>query len=257
VFFVDPATRMNPHLRFAQAIPGVSAGRGIGIIDTLHLSEVALATEAIARAPGVSGDTIAGVRAWFGDYLHWMQTDPNGREEAATRNNHSVAFHLQVAVFARLAGNAATLAETRRVFRDVLLPSQLAPDGSFPRELARTKPYAYSIFQLDNVVLLTELLSTPSENFWELRLADGRSVAQAVSFLFPYLADRAVWPFAGDVAHFEAWPVRQPALLFAGYRLASPEYLELWRRLPADPVNAEVRRNMAVTQPLLWLQPAQ
>jgi hypothetical protein len=74
-----------------------------------------------------------------------------------------------------------------------------------------------------------------------------------VAFLYPYLADRATWPYAADIAHFESWPARQPALLLAGHRLAQPEYLALWRRLPADPADAEVRRNMAVTQPLLWL----
>lgn len=255
VFFVDPATRMNPHLRFAQAIPGVSIGRGIGIIDTLHLAEVPLAATAIARAPGVPAETIAGVRAWFTDYLHWMLTDLNGKEEAATKNNHSVAYWLQVAVFARFTNDAAALGEARRTYVFVLLPEQLAFDGSFPRELARTKPYGYSIFQLDNVALLTDMLSNDAMNLWEEKLRDGRSVAQAVAFLAPYLADRDVWPYAKDIAHFDGWPVRSPALLLGGFRLGRPDYLALWRRLPADPADEEVRRNQAVTQPLLWVLP--
>ena len=254
VFFVDPATRMNPHLRFAQAVLGVTPGRSYGIIDTLHLAEVPLAAAAIADATGVPPATIPAVRAWFADYLHWMLTDPNGRKEAATINNHSVAYYLQVAVFARFTGDTAVLDDTRRVFCETLLPGQLAPDGSFPRELARTKPYGYSIFQLDNVALLTEILATPAQNLWAFTLPDGRSVEQAVAFLSPYLADRGAWPFAADVAHFDGWPVRQPALLLAGLRLGRPEYLELWRRLPADSADLEVRRNLAVTQPLLWLR---
>jgi hypothetical protein len=254
-FFVDPATRMNPHLRFAQAIPGITAGRGIGIIDTLHLVEVPLAVDAIAAAPEIPPATIAGVRTWFAEYLQWMLTSVNGREEAATLNNHSVAYALQAAVFARFVGNVAALNQTRQVYLERLLPGQLAFDGSFPRELSRTKPYGYSIFQLDNIALLTEVLSTPDENLWVRPLPDGRSVGQAVAFLYPYLSDRKAWPFAPDVAHFESWPVRQPALLLAGYRLNHPEYLDLWHRLPADPDDLEVRRNMAVTQPLLWLPP--
>jgi beta-galactosidase len=254
VFFVDPATRMNPTLRFAQAIPGISNGRGIGIIDTLHLVEIPLSATAIAGADGVAPATIAGVRTWFADYLHWMLTDANGRDEAAAKNNHSVAYTLQVAVFAKFVGDVAAMKEARQNFLTVLLPSQLAADGSFPRELSRTKPYGYSIFQLDNVALLTEILSTPAQDLWEYTLPDGRSVAQAVAFLFPYLADRAAWPFPPDIAHFEGWNVRQPALLFAGYRLGRPDYLALWRQLPADSTDPEVRRNLAVTQPLLWLQ---
>jgi len=254
VFFVDSATRMNPHLRFAQAIPGVTPGRGIGIIDTLHLIEIPLAVDAIAGASGVADADIEGVRAWFSDYLRWMLADPNGKDEAAAKNNHSVAYHFQVAVFARFVGDDATLAETRRVFRDVLLPDQLAPDGSFPRELARTKPYGYSIFQLDNVALLTEVLSTPEDNLWQFTLPDGRNVRQAIAFLFPYLKNRDAWPFPTDVAHFNAWPVRQISLLLAARRLGCPEYLDLWKRLEADPADLEVRRNLAVTQPVLWLR---
>ncbi len=254
-FFVDPATRMNPHLEFAQAIPGVTPGRGIGIIDTLHLAEVALAARAVARSPAADPATFDATRAWFADYLAWMLTSANGRDEAATLNNHSVAYWLQVAAFARFAGDETALERARTEFTKVLLPGQLAPDGSFPRELVRTKPYGYAIFQLDNVTLLAELLSTDGHDLWQWSLPDGRNLAQAVAFLFPYLSDRDTWPYAADIAYFEEWPVRQPALLLAGYRLGRRDYLDLWQELEPDPSNLEVRRNMAVTQPLLWLQP--
>ena len=34
-------------------------------------------------------------------------------------------------------------------FKTVLVPNQIAADGSFPLELRRTKPYGYSLFNLD------------------------------------------------------------------------------------------------------------
>ena len=44
-WFIDERTRMNPNLQYAQAIQGRTTGRGIGIIDTIHLVEVARAIE--------------------------------------------------------------------------------------------------------------------------------------------------------------------------------------------------------------------
>jgi len=57
-WFVDDATRMNAYLQYAQAIKGRFTGRGIGIIDTLHLVEVARAAWQIEMKPA----DLAGVR---------------------------------------------------------------------------------------------------------------------------------------------------------------------------------------------------
>ena len=133
----------------------------------------------------------------------------------------------------------------------------MASDGSFQQELARTKPYGYSIFQLDNMAILCQLLSTPEDNLWTFTLPNGRGIRKAVEYLYPFLRDKSKWPHRPDVEHFEAWPVRQPALVFACYAFDEGKYLDLWKTLDPDPTDAEVQRNMAVTQPLLWvLSPA-
>jgi hypothetical protein len=255
VFFLDPPTRMNPHLNFAQAIPGRSPGRGIGIIDSLHLAEVPLALRALQKSPSFPPDLIAGLKMWFREYLSWMLTSRNGKEEAAAKNNHAVAYWLQVAAFAGWVGDEATLAECRRRFKEVFVPDQMAADGSFPAELKRTKPYGYSIFQLDNMAALCQLLSTPQDDLWRFTLPDGRGIGKAMAYLYPFLADKSTWPLQPDVQAWDGWPARQPCLLFAGRALGEPRYLDLWQKLPPDPVNEEVRRNMAITQPLLWLGP--
>jgi hypothetical protein len=254
VFFFDPATRMNPHLNYAQAIPGVSSGRGIGIIDTLHLIEIPPAIEALQRSPAFPKETRAALKQWFGDYMEWMLTSKNGRDEASTRNNHAVAFWLQVAVFARFTSDEARLMECRRQFKEVFVPKQMAADGSFPAELKRTKPFAYSIFQLDNLATLCQVLSTPQDDLWSFTLPDGRGIEQAIAYLYPFLADKSKWPLKPDVQAWGGWPARQPSLLFAGLACNEPKYLALWKQLPPDPTDDEVQRNIAITQPLLWMR---
>jgi len=252
-FFLRPSTRMNPHLQYAQAIPGRSPGRGIGIIDALHLAEIPPAVRAMQSSPEFPPPVLAGLKQWFADLTEWMVTSKNGREEAATKNNHAVAFYLQLAVYATFIGDGARVAECRRQFKDVFVPNQMAVDGSFPLELERTKPYGYSIFQLDNMATLCQVLSTPEDNLWEFQLPDGRGIRKAMAYLYPYLADKSKWPLPPDVQAWEPWPARQPSLLFAGLALGESAYLNLWMRLPADPIDPEVRRNIAITQPLLWL----
>ncbi len=255
VFFLDPRTRMNPHLNYAQAIPGVSPGRGIGIIDTLHLIEIPVAVAALEGSSAFPRDVASGMRKWFADYLDWMITSGNGKEEAAAKNNHAVAYWLQVAVFARFTGDEKRLAESRRQFKEEFVGMQMSADGSFPAELSRTKPYAYSIFQLDNIATLCQVLSTPEEDLWAYQLPDGRGIRQAVAYLYPFLADKSKWPLPPDVQSWEGWPSRQPSLLFAGIALNEDRYVDLWRGLPSDPTDPEVGRNIAITQPLLWIKP--
>src|ERR1039457_1554877 len=67
VFFLDPQTRMNPHLKYAQAIPGKSPGRGTGIIDGLHLIEVPLAIQAMQKSSAFPPEVSTGLKRWFGE----------------------------------------------------------------------------------------------------------------------------------------------------------------------------------------------
>ena len=253
-WFVDPKTRMNPDLQYAQAIHGVTTGRGIGIIDTIHLVEPARAISILEKNDLLRGDDRTAVNRWFTDYLHWMTTSKNGLEEMHAANNHGTCWVMQAAAFATLVGDQHQLAECRKRFEQVLLPGQMAPDGSFPRELKRTKPYSYSLFNLDALATICHILSTPADNLWNLSTPDGRSMRSAVAFMVPYIRDKSHWPYKPDVMFYEFWPVRSPALLFAGFAYDQPEYLDIWKRLDANPTNEEVLRNLPVRQPVLWTE---
>jgi hypothetical protein len=252
-WFVNPATRMNPNLRYSQAIHGISTGRSIGIIDTIHLVEVARAIERLDGAPGWTPADAKAVRAWFSDYLTWLTTDSFGIQERDATNNHGTCWVMQAAAFAHLTGNAHVQQEGRDRFKTVLVPNHMAADGSFPRELGRTKPYGYSLFNLDAMATICRILSTPEDNLWTFELPDGRGMARAMAFMVPYIRDKKTWPHPPDVMYDDKWPMRQSSLLFAGLALHRPEYLELWSTLPADSEVDEVVRNFFIRQPVLWL----
>ncbi len=252
-WFLDEATRMNPNLQYAQAIHGRVTGRGTGIIDTIHLVEVARAVSFLEKSPGLAKRDAAGVRQWFAEYLTWMTTHPYGKEERDARNNHATCWVMQVAEFARLTGNRELTAYCRDRFKSVLVPNQMAPDGSFPQELRRTKPYGYSLFNLDAMATICQILSTSEDNLWAFELPDGRGIHKAVAYMFPYIRDKKNWPLTPDVMYDQEWPMRHPSLLFAGLALGKSEYVELWKTLKPDSAVEEVIRNFFIRQPVLWV----
>lgn len=251
-WFVDPATRMNPNLNHAQAIIGVNSGRAIGVIDTLQIVEVARAAALFARddAPGYAAIR-AEVEGWFADYLNWLTTSPFGTTERDEKNNHGTCWLLQAASFAALLGHTDILDDARKRLQTIIIPTQIEPDGRQPLELARTKPYAYSLFNLDVLAAAAWLLGGNELIGW--RTPDDRSIGGAIAWMAPYIADKTKWPLTPDIEYWDGFPVRQPSLLFGGLAQKRSEWLDLWQRLNPDPAIGEVVRNFPVRQPLLWL----
>ncbi|HMG72503.1 MAG TPA: alginate lyase family protein [Pyrinomonadaceae bacterium] len=251
-WFLDPSTRMNPNLQYAQAIHGRFTGRGIGMIDTIHLVEVARAIEVLKDSSALSMTELGGITQWFTDYLQWMTTSKNGLEEREAKNNHGTCWVMQVAAFAHLVGDQKLLDYCRERFKKVMVPNQIAADGSFPQELRRTKPYGYSLFNLDAMATICQILSTSADNLWTFE-TDGRGMRRAMEYMFPFIRDKKSWPLKPDVMYNSEWPMRHGSLLFAGLALDRPDYLEVWKRLPADSKVEEVIRNFFIRQPMLWV----
>ncbi|WP_246073589.1 alginate lyase family protein [Dinghuibacter silviterrae] len=247
-WFVDTATRMNPDLRFAQAIQGRATGRGTGIIDAIQLMEVAQGLRVMAPSGAMDQNTLEGARAWFRDYLHWLTTHPYGLDEMNAANNHGTCWVMQAAVFARFTGEDSMEDFCRDRYEHVLLQKQMAAGGSFPPELKRTKPFGYSIFNLDAMATICQVL-----DLWQYRTDDGRDIAKGVAFLYPYLADKTKWPYPHDVMHWNDWPVAQPCLLFGALAFHRQDWLRAWARLAHAPTDPEVLRNLPVRHPLIWL----
>ncbi|RHU27163.1 MULTISPECIES: alginate lyase family protein [unclassified Parabacteroides] len=252
-WFIDPETSMNPDLQYAQAIKGIVTGRGIGIIDTIHLMEVVQSLIVMEQNGLLSAEEAVATKDWFSKYLHWLTNHPYGKDEMNAKNNHGTCWVMQAALFAKYTGNTEVLEFCRERYRNVLLPDQMDTDGSFPLELNRTKPYGYSLFNLDAMATVCHILSDENHNLWQYTTEDGRNMQKGVAWLYPYIKDKSVWPFNKDVMYWDEWPVAHPALLFSACDTPNGDYVSLWTMLEHFPVNDEVVRNLPIRHPLLWL----
>ncbi len=252
-WFTDKETLMNPNLLYAQAIKGRFTGRGIGIIDTIQLMEVVQGLLAMEVSVAMDKQALAAIRNWFIEYITWLTTHKYGEDEMNAENNHGTCWVMQVACFAKFTGNKQMMDFCSNRYKTVLLPNQMDKDGSFPRELKRTKPYGYSIFNLDAMTTICQVLSTPANNLYNFTTADGKSIKKGIEYLYPYLADKSKWPLKPDVMYWNEWPVAQPFLVFGANAFNNNRWLQTWKKLEHNPQVDEVIRNLPVRNPLIWL----
>lgn len=251
-WFIDLRTKMNPNLQYAQAIKGRFTGRGIGIIDTIQLMEVAQGLLIMKNSKTLDEKTLNDFKIWFDEYLVWLTTHQYGRDEMNAENNHGTCWVMQVASFAKLTGNKKLLNFCIERYKNVLLPNQMLPDGSFPRELKRTKPYGYSIFNLDAMTMICQILSDDKNDLWIYKADNGATMKQGLNFLYPYLRNKSSWPFQQDVMYWNNWPVAQPSLLFGAMKFNEEAWYKTWEQLDHAPKEEEVIRNLPIRNPIIW-----
>ena len=257
-WFVNPETRMNPNMKYAQAVIGRYSGRQYGIIDTIHLIEVVEAMIRLEKAGLMPQDLLDGTKSWFYQYIDWLWSDPFGVGEFRAANNHGVCWAMQTGEFAKYVGWTEVLEFCKNRFKYKFL-DEMCPDGSFPMELERTKPYGYSLFQLDAMVGICQLLSTPEDDLWAYTCPNGNNIRKAIDFMYPFIKDKSAWTLKPDVMYFDEWPVAHPTLIFAWnhYRrtdkAAAEDFYQTWLPLEHFPETTEVLRNLPLRNPVLWL----
>lgn len=193
VWFLDPQTRMTPHLQYAQAIPGVNDGRGIGIIDSRALVDVVDAI-ALLRPTGLLTEAdYQALQGWFGEFLNWMNTSQNGFEEANWHNNHGTFFDLQAVTFALFSGNTDQAKRQLQITQLRRIASHFDIAGQQTAELERTRPWHYSNFNLEAYSKLGRLGEIAGVDLWNFTL-DDRSLRKGYSYLAQYVDGTSAWP---------------------------------------------------------------
>ncbi len=210
VWFVDDATRMEPHFNFAQGIPGKVNGRGEGIIEASHLSTIVEALGLLRPSPAYNQADENALRQWYGDFAVWMATSEIGEEEMAKTNNHGVFYDFYLAHFALFAGAPDIVGNVGGNFPRYRLGVQMDRQGRFIDELRRTRSWHYSHYVVNGAARLATIAECAGLDLWDARLEDGRGLATAQAFLARYGGDPSAWPFpdrdlaAGRIERMEA-----------------------------------------------------
>jgi hypothetical protein len=234
-WFLEEETRMNPHLRYAQRIPGRVEGRGIGIIDTHPFPVLCDAIELVRTMEGITPGEYDALRAWFEEFLAWLLESDNGRDESAHPNNHGTWYDAQTLALAQFAGReeiARCLARTAHV-GERHVAAGIEEDGRQPEELSRTRPLSYSVFNLRGLATLARLYEGVDADLWSFEKRYGGSIRAALDWLADELDD-GTWETEGE--ELVPFPVEDAVSLYwrAGSAYREPEYTRVARGLPVE-----------------------
>lgn len=195
VWFLDPATRMNPAMTYAQGVPGRTLGRAEGVLDTYRLLRVIESIGVLAPAKVLTAAEQKGLETWFGDYAQWMQTAPTGKEERAAENNHGVWYDYQLATFALFARKPDLARSVIAAAGKERLDPQVDADGKMPKELARTRGLHYSYFTLEPFVGMAELGPCVGVDLWGYKGPKGQGIRVAFDYLGQFVGNEKAFPY--------------------------------------------------------------
>ena len=223
-WFLDPATRMNPNLNYAQAIRGINNGRGIGLIEMRDLPRILDAIALLSGSASLTPSDREGLHKWFSAYFDWLQNSPNGRDEAAAKNNHGSWYDQQLAGIALFLGDKDAARKVAEAAKEKRIAVQIKPDGSQPLELARTKSFSYSVFNLTALMRLAQEARLAGVDLWSYRADDGASLRAALEYLLPYAEGSKKWTYE-SLNGIEPDSLAEP-LLRAALNDHNPAYLQ-------------------------------
>jgi hypothetical protein len=229
-WFLDPETRMNPHLEFAQGIPGRTSGRGIGIIDTRQFVTLVDAILLLESSAALRNGEEKQIREWFADFFVWLTTSQHGKDEDAWPNNHSVAYDAQVSAIARFLEKDLYAAEKIAAIPENRINRMIRADGRQPEELIRTKAFSYSVSNLANFFDAGEIGLKVNVDIFSYKTPDGGSLKTALEFLTGYLGRPDEWSWE----QLDGWEQAENNLGLlirrAGKYYNNPEYQIIWEQ---------------------------
>lgn len=195
VWFLNEETLMNPHLEYAQAIPGRTPGRFIGVIDAAKLHTLVDAIALLEISDVLSTNEETEIQQWFKRYLRWLVESDHGKNEDAYKNNHSVAYDVQSSGIAYFVGDTDFVARKARELPRRRIDPMIEADGSQPLELIRTKAFGYSVHNLNNFFNVGEKGLKVGVDIFDYKNIKGGSLQKALDYLIEYIGKEQDWPY--------------------------------------------------------------
>lgn len=198
-WFIAPATRMQPHLKYAQIRPGrQTESDGGGIIDLYRMPDFLDALAVLKRSRALAKEEWTQVDAWLRQYYAWLATSRQGRHAHTSTNNHYLFYVAQCASLAHFLGCDR---EARQWLAEAFanMDRHIAPDGSQPEELNRAESWQYSVYTLQAwAYLIRAAERTGDKNYRYRKTPAGASIQKAVDYLTPFLTNPGAWPWKGS-----------------------------------------------------------
>jgi hypothetical protein len=226
VWFINPRTRMNPHMQYGQVIRGVTSG-GSGILDGRSFLRAIQGMEFLAQTRTWDLKEQAAVRKWFEEYLRWLTTSEDALDEKHSGNSHASWWAAQTAAVASFVENSAAQQMVFKYYADHIFPRQIRIDGGAPREESRARPLSFEAFNLEAFTTVCRIAQVQGVNLWTVQSGKNATIGTVIGYLEPYLSDPRKWSkeqisdFPNDGLYY---------LAFAGMGLKKPEYIALFRR---------------------------
>lgn len=219
VWFINESTKMNPNLNYAQIIPGKNGdkGRGYGVLDGYSFVEMLDAVQLLDTSGVFTAKDKKALKDWFAEFVCWLLTSELGKDERKAKNNHGLAFDIQLVVYALYTDNRSLANEVIDAFLTERMFRQIEPDGSQPHELRRTLAFGYSEYNIRHILDMFSVTHKLGKELHTVISSDGRSFYKAVDFLTPYLGkDVSAWPYK----QISGWEDKQQELCLDLYRIA-------------------------------------
>jgi hypothetical protein len=234
VWFIEPPTRMNPNMQFAQAVPGESSGRIYGVLESRGLTRVVDAIGLLENSKAFTKADRNGLETWFTQFLTWLTTSKNGRGEGETKNNHGTHYDVQVVSYALFLGKKDLARKVLETARQKRVAGQIEPDGTQPLELERTKSWNYSTMNLEGLMQLARLGESTGVDLWSYQTADGRGIRRALDFLYPFAVGEKKWEYK----QIESWEPHRlfPLIRFAAGRYKDEKFKSMLAKIPPGEV---------------------